>query len=203
MGGSRTSSSRWPPRRRHRRDCTEQPLAVTQHLNAGHRIRAVSDRHRQIREHLPRHMQREPPVSVQQHPGHCIRQARLGGQLPQQCRPGVRHHATPVRADLDPAGPVSPYRRETRRLARQAPGPPPPGSRSPRTGQPSPAGLAPERIAGRPIRIVCPRQQRRFRRCRHLHVSSHLRCRLTPAVVAVIDALAAVLGICAVSALQH
>ena len=32
-------------------------------------------------------------------PGHCIRQTRLGGQLPQQRRPGVRHHATPVRME--------------------------------------------------------------------------------------------------------
>jgi hypothetical protein len=54
-----------PPRRRHARDRAEQRLPVAQHLNAGHRVRAVSDRHRQVREHLPPHMQREPPVSIQ------------------------------------------------------------------------------------------------------------------------------------------
>jgi hypothetical protein len=49
---------------------------------------------------------REPPVGVQQHPGHRVGQARRGGQFPQQRGPGVRHHATPVRGDLDP-GPAA------------------------------------------------------------------------------------------------
>jgi hypothetical protein len=35
------------------------------------------------------------------------RQPRFRGQFPQQARPGVRHHAPPVRADLDPARPAA------------------------------------------------------------------------------------------------
>src|SRR5215510_1351734 len=34
-------------------------------------------------------------------------QARLRGQFPQQSGPGMRHHAPPVRADLDPALPAT------------------------------------------------------------------------------------------------
>jgi len=75
---------------------------VAQHLNPGHRIRPVGDRHCQVGKHLPRQMQREPAVGVQQRPGHRLGRPRSRRQFPQQRGPGVRHHATPVRADLDP-----------------------------------------------------------------------------------------------------
>ncbi len=96
-----------PPRRGHRRHRPEQRLAVTQHPDPAHRVRPVSNRHRQVSEHLARHMQRKPPVGVQQCPAHRTRQPRFGGQFPQQRRPGMRHHATPVRAHLDPVPPAA------------------------------------------------------------------------------------------------
>jgi hypothetical protein len=98
---------RQPPRRRHRRHRAEQRFPVAQHLDPGHRVRSVGDRHRQVSEHLPRQVQRQPPVGVEQRPTHRARQARFPGQLPQQRGPGMRHHAPPVRADLDPARPAA------------------------------------------------------------------------------------------------
>jgi hypothetical protein len=56
---------------------------------------------------LPGHIHREPAVSIEQHPRHGGDQPRLLRQLTQQRRPGMRHHAPPVRADLDPRPPAA------------------------------------------------------------------------------------------------
>jgi hypothetical protein len=53
-----------PPRRGHRGHRPEQRVPVTQHLDPGHRIHPVGDRHRQVREHLARQVHRDAPVGV-------------------------------------------------------------------------------------------------------------------------------------------
>ena len=94
-----------PPRRGHRGHRPEQLLAVAQHRDPRHRVRAVGDRHRQIGEHPPRRVDRRPGVGVDQSGRDPGDQAGLLGQLPQQTHPGVRHHPGAVRADLDPSRP--------------------------------------------------------------------------------------------------
>ena len=77
-------------------------LPVGQHRDPADRIGPIGHRHRQIGEHPTRRMHRQPPIRVQQRLGDPVDQPGVLGHLPQQTGPGVRHHALPVRADLDP-----------------------------------------------------------------------------------------------------
>jgi hypothetical protein len=76
-----------------------QPLLIGQHLNVADRRRAVGDRHRHIDQHPARIVTSpalpQPPGRLRQRRG----QPGPVGELGQQHRPGMRHHALAVGSD--------------------------------------------------------------------------------------------------------
>ena len=91
-----------PPRRGHRGHRTVQVCTVPEHADATDRVRAVSDRDREIGEHPPRGMNPRSPVGVGQRGRDCLGQAGVLGHLSQQTDPGMRHHIGTVSGDHDP-----------------------------------------------------------------------------------------------------
>jgi len=76
-----------PPRGGHRGHRPVQILTITEHRDPADRVRAISDGDREIGEDASRGMKpRTRYVSA---------------------NPGVRHHASAVRADLDPRDPLA------------------------------------------------------------------------------------------------